>query len=208
MRKKGIRLEGSSQTVSAMVIELKLTKSVYSPVLININRLPPSPFPSLLSGECMLLGSVSSQQGFGVMDIKAPSACHSSQVSNRPCYSSQTNQCYSSVSQLYFIQKITGKPIFETQGHVDPKMRREEHPSLRKERERESPLAPLFIYFFLPPGPALCKLGLVRSAVLPKVLTPVLGPSFDLPLFYFRGLFPSLSFSHCHFALLLPVLTT
>ena len=77
-----------------------------------------------------------------------------------------------------------------------------------RERERESPLAPLFICFFLPPGPALCKLGLVRSAVLPKVLTPVLGPSFDLPLFYFRGLFPSLSFSHLHFALLFPILTT
>ena len=54
---------------------------------------------------------VSSQQRFGVMDIKAPSACHSSQVldrpcyssqvSNGPCYSSQRNQCYSSVLQLY-----------------------------------------------------------------------------------------------------------
>ena len=61
----------------------------------------------------------------------------------------------------------------------------------KQERERESPLAPLFICFFLPPGPALCKLGLTRSAVLPEVLTPILGPSFDLPLFYFLGLFPS-----------------
>ena len=41
---------------------------------------------------------VSSQQGFGVMDIKAPSACHSSQVLDRPCYSSQVSNgpCYSS----------------------------------------------------------------------------------------------------------------
>ena len=78
----------------------------------------------------------------------------------------------------------------------------------KKKRERESPLAPLFICFFLPPGPALCKLGLVRSAVLPEVLNLVLGPSFDLPLFYFRGLFPSLSFSHCHFGFLIPILTT
>ena len=68
--------------------------------------------------------------------------------------------------------------------------------------EREGgPLAPLFM-FLLPPGPALCNLGLVRSAVLPEVLTLVLGPSFDLLLFYFRGLFPSLSFSHRHFGLL------
>ena len=42
--------------------------------------------------------------------------------------------------------------------------------------------------------------------VLPEVFTLVLGPSFDLPLFYFRGLFPSLSFSHRHFGLLFPIL--
>ena len=32
---------------------------------------------------------VSSQQRFGVTDIKAPSACHSSRVLDRSCYSSQ-----------------------------------------------------------------------------------------------------------------------
>ena len=42
----------------------------------------------LMSRECMLLGSVSSQQKFGVTDIKASSACHSSQVLDRLCYSS------------------------------------------------------------------------------------------------------------------------
>ena len=31
---------------------------------------------------------VSSQQRFGVTDIKAPSACHSSRISDRPCYRS------------------------------------------------------------------------------------------------------------------------
>ena len=74
--------------------------------------------------------------------------------------------------------------------------------------ERGSPLAPLFMCFFLPPGPGLCKLGLGRSAALPEVLTQVLGPSLDLPPFYFRGLSPSLSFSHRHFGLLFPILTT
>ena len=35
-----------------------------------------------------------------------------------------------------------------------------------RESPRESALAPPFIYvFFPPPGPALCKLGLARSAV-------------------------------------------
>ena len=32
--------------------------------------------------------------------------------------------------------------------------------------------------------------------------------SLDLPLFYFHRLFPSLSFSHHHFGLLFPILTT
>ena len=74
------------------------------------------------------------------------------------------------------------------------------------ERVREC-LVPPFICF-LPSGSALCKLGSARSVVLPEVLTLVLGPFFDLSLFYFHGLFPSLSFSHCHFGLLFPILTT
>ena len=41
---------------------------------------------------------VSSQQRFGVTGINAPSACHSSQVLDRPCYSPQVSNgpCYSS----------------------------------------------------------------------------------------------------------------
>ena len=87
----------------------------------------------------------------------------------------------------------------------DVKRRAPQHSS---ERERERALWLHFLCFFLPPRPALCKLGLVRIAVLPEVLTRVLGPSLDLPLFYFRGLFPSLSFSHRHSGLLFPILTT
>ena len=83
---------------------------------------------------------------------------------------------------------------------------REKAYTRRGERVREH-LAPPF-KCFLPPGPALCKLGSARSAVLPEVLTPEMGPFFDIPLFYFHGLFPSLSFSHLHFGLLFPILTT
>ena len=59
-----------------------------------------------------------------------------------------------------------------------------------RERERESAsgqLGPSF-YMFSAPGPALCRVGSARSAVLPEVLTPVLGPFFDLPLLYFHRL--------------------
>ena len=55
------------------------------------------------------------------------------------------------------------------------------------EKESERALGSSFYMFFPPPRPALCKLGLARSAVLPEVLTPFLGPSFDLLLFYFHG---------------------
>ena len=70
-------------------------------------------------------------------------------------------------------------------------------------RESEGALAPLFICLSLP-GPVLCKLGQPGVLfVLPEVLTLVPGP-----LFYFRELFPSLSFSHRHFGLLFPILPT
>ena len=77
-----------------------------------------------LSGKCILLGSVLSQQRFGVTDIKAFSMSQLSglrqtvlQLSglNGQCYSSQTNQCYSSMLQLYFIQIIPEKSIFKVQ---------------------------------------------------------------------------------------------
>ena len=76
---------------------------------------------------------------------------------------------------------------------------RERERETERERERAC-LTPPFICF-LPPGPGLCKLGSARSAVLPDSF-------FDLPLFYFRWLFPSLSFSHHHFGLLFSILTT
>ena len=135
------------------------------------------------------------------MDIKAPAACHSSQVLDRPCYSSQVSNgsCYSSQ-----INQCHSSILFRRQ-QENPSSRHEGTSIQRCEEKSapvpwaaggggESPLAPLFICFFLPLGPALCKLGLVRSAVLPEVLIPVLGTSFDLPLFYFCGLFSSLSF--------------
>ena len=74
-----------------------------------------------------------------------------------------------------------------------------------RERERESPLAPLFICFSLPLGLPYanwasqeCFLFYLKSSLR----------SSNLPLFYFCGLFPSLSFSHRHSGLLFPIRPT
>ena len=109
-----------------------------------------------------------------------------------------------SVTALFYLEDSRKIHLQGMKAREDTKRRAPQHAG----RGVVGVVALWFLCFFLPPGLALCKSGLVRSAVLPEVLTPVLGPSFDLPLFYFRGLFPSLSFSHRHFWLLFPILTT
>ena len=123
---------------------------------------------------------VLSQQRFGMTDIKAPrhvTALRSwtdrvivlrSQMDHVIALRqiSVTAQCYSSI----LFRRLQGDP------------------SLKKRREWRSPpvhvhtweresdrefLAPSFICF-LPPGPALCKLGSASSAVLPEVLRTLL----------------------------------
>ena len=82
-------------------------------------------------------------------------------------------------------------------------------PALGREHGGESARerAPLFM-FSLPLGLPYANWASQECCVLPEVLTQVLRPSFDLPLLYFRRLFPSLSFSHRHSGLLFPILTT
>ena len=122
------------------------------------------------------------------MDIKALGQTVSQLLGQISVNSSRTDQCYSSVLQLSFIQKIKENTSQRHEGMPTQKMQREE-------RERDpQPFRLLFLYVFSPPPrAALCKLGQPEVLfVLPEVLTPVLGPSFVL----LSGLFPSLSFSH------------
>ena len=105
-------------------------------------------------------------------------------------YSSQMDQCYSSVLQPSFIQKINENASLRHKG-IRTKRREEKE----RERERESaspgPLVPLFMIFFSPPGPTLCKLGQPGVLfVVPEVFTLVLRPSFYL----FSQAFPFLVF--------------
>ena len=72
-----------------------------------------------------------------------------------------------------------------------------------EQRERESTLAPPFICFFLPWACPM-QIGLSQECCLFYLRSSL--RSSVLPLFYFHGLFPSLSFSYCHFEILFPIL--
>ena len=134
-----------------------------------------------------------------------PSACHSSWTDGVIALGSwtgrvialKTDQCYSPILQLSFIYKIAGKYIPKVWGHANPKTQ-----SGEREREQEclcswergslSPLAPLFMIFFLPLGMPYvnwtsqeCCLLYLRSSL----------QSSDLPLTFLCSIFMSFSLS-------------
>ena len=89
-----------------------------------------------------------------------------------------------------------GSYILEVRGLATKKTQREEKPPAQ--------FWLLFLYASSPPPePALCKLDSQEGCSLRFSLL-----SLDLPLFCFCGLLPSLSFSHHHYGLLFPILTT
>ena len=85
------------------------------------------------------------------------------------------------------------------------------HPKRHKEkREREhrrdpQPFGSSFYVFFLPLGLPYVNWASRECCLFSLRSSPW---SLDLPLFYFHGLFPFLSFSHGHSGLLFPILTT
>ena len=161
-----------------------------------------------LSGKYIRLGSVLSQQKFEVTDVRAlgmsqlsDRPCYSSQVLDRPCYSSQASNRPCCNSQISVTTPCYSSILFRKQ-QENTSQRREGMPTKRLEERREPwPFGSSFYVFFPPPGPALCKLGQPGSCLFS------LGSSLQSSLFYFRGLFPSLSFSHHHPGLLFPILT-
>ena len=140
-------------------------------------------------GVCNFLGSVLSQQKFEVMD--GPVLQTRVISSDGPAF---TGLCYSSV-------------LFGKQRKIHPLSMRLSQPKKHEEKRGTwLNLAPLFMCFFLLP----LSLAYVNWASQEGCLF-YLRFSFqssDLPLFYFCGLFPSLSSSHCHSGLLFPILTT
>ena len=73
-----------------------------------------------------------------------------------------------------------------------------------RERESTRVLWLLLLYVFSSPWACPMQIGLSQECCLFYLRSSL--RSSDLPLFYFCGLFPSLSFSHCHFEILFPIL--
>ena len=147
---------------------------------------------------------VASQQRFGATDIKALGASQLSGLGQ-----TVLQLLVKSVLQLHFIYKIAGESKTRREGsggvRGEGERERERESARACMRERESewkPFGSSFYMFFPPLGPALCKLGLARSAVCSVCSAWSLhsGPQ--------TFLWPSLSFNHRHFGLLFPILPT
>ena len=124
---------------------------------------------------------VSSQQRFGVTDIKAPQ--HVTALRSRMDRVIALRQI--SVTALFYLEDSRKIHLQSMRARrtKDVKRRAPQRAGEREwERERELALAPFFIcFFFFFSGPVLCKFGQPGVLfVLPEVLTPVLVPSFVL----------------------------
>ena len=148
---------------------------------------------------------VSSQQRFGVTDIKAPQ--HVTALRSRMDRVIALRQI--SVTALFYLEDSRKIHLQSMRARrtKDVKRRAPQRAGEREwERERELALAPFFIcFFFFSLGLSYvnwasqeCCLFYLRASLR----------SSDLLLFYFRRLSPSLSFSHRHFGLFSPILPT
>ena len=105
--------------------------------------------------------SASSQQRFGVTDIKAPSACHSSRVLDRSCYS-----CQVSNGRVIILRQISATALFYLEEsrkiHLGGVKARQSRDTRRRAPQRagesESWLRLPFMRVPLP-GPALRSMG-------------------------------------------------
>ena len=140
----------------------------------------------LLSGECMLLSSVSSQQRFGATDFKALST-------SQPSGLGQIVQAIDKPSIALRQISVTALFYLEVSRRIHPRSVKACQPKDAKSREwrsvparccggwRRKHFGSSFCMFVPLPGPALCKLGLARRAVCStRGLHSGLGPSFAL----------------------------
>ena len=156
-----------------------------------------------LSIECILLGSISSQQRFGVMDIKASSMSQLSGLEQTVLYLLDKSALQLHVTSLFYLDNSRKTHPRGVRACL-PKEGKRRVPHRAGERETPQPFGSSFYMFFLPLGLPYVKwasqecLLYLRSSLR----------SSDFPLFYFLRLFPSLYFSHHHSGFLFPILTT
>ena len=146
---------------------------------------------------------VSSQQKVGETDIEAPSVGHSSWVLDRPVLQLLNKSVLQlSVTALFYLD---GSWKTHLRGVRARRSKDGKRRAPHRAGEREESFGSSFLYVSLSLG-----LSYVNSASQECCLfyLRVSLRSSDLPLFCFRGRFPSLSFSHRHFGLLFPILTT
>ena len=133
-----------------------------------------------MSDECNFLGSVSSQQKFEAMDVKALSM---SQLLDSLCYTSQTDHIYLENKEEY---------ILEAWGHTDPKdVKRREREGGERERERERETCRPFgssLYMFFPSLLGLLYVNWARQECCLFYLRSLLQ-SLDFPLTFLCSIF-------------------
>ena len=132
----------------------------------------------------MLLGFVSSQQRFGVTDVKALGASQLSGLGQMVLQLSDKSELQLHVTALFYLEnnrRIHSRGV-RTCGPKDVK-RREWEIMLARGRESPGRLALPFIYFFLPLAGQECCLFYLRSSLW----------SSDLPLTFLCSIFVGFS---------------
>ena len=107
------------------------------------------------------------------------------------------------VLQLSFIWQAKENTSWRLEGGPTQKTQREE----RSEAQFWLLFLCVCVVFFFSPPPSLPDVNWTSQEGCLFHLKFSFQSS-HLPLFYFCGLFPTLSFSHCHFELLFPILST
>ena len=103
-------------------------------------------------------------------------------------------------------QRLEGKRVEERMGEGETERERERERMHAGEKERARERFGSSFYVSSSPWACPVQTGLSQESCLFYLKSSLW--SSDLLLFYFRGLFPSLSFSHRHFGLLFPILPT
>ena len=146
----------------------------------------------IVSRECMFLGSLSRHNKDLARRTLKPSARHSSRVLDKPCYSSQANQCYSSVlfkrqqenpsskREGMSTQRFEGKRVEERVEEGERGRERERAHTCGRGRERESASFGSSFYVFPSPWACRMQIGLSQERCLFYLKSSLW--SSDLPL--------------------------